>query len=107
MCFGCCTMHATFSATSRATGSTRNTTRDCIRDRIIRVELSPPSTSVAGHDGLAQQKRAAWRKDTGVEDITLAALNDQLAYVCAFLDPVFLSIAAPSREWNPITRPWN
>lgn len=71
------------------------------------VELSAPSASLAGHDDLAQQKWAAWRKKTDVEDITLAALNDQLADVCAFLDPVFVGIAAPSREWSPITRSWN
>jgi hypothetical protein len=40
------------------------------------IKLSALSASLSGHDELAQQKWAAWRTNTDVEDITLATLND-------------------------------
>lgn len=97
----------------RSLSHSRTFTETTLRTAIERVaqhrnvELSAPSASVAGYDDVAQQKWAAWRKKTGVEDMTLAALEDQLSDVCAFLDPVFGAMARPGREWNPIARSWS
>lgn len=70
------------------------------------VKLSAPSTSLSGHDELAQQKWAAWRTKTDVEDITLAVLKDQLTEVSAFLDPIFVNAADPAAAWDPTSRTW-
>lgn len=71
------------------------------------VELAAPSVSLTGHDGLAQQKWAAWRKKTDVEDITLAALADQLVEVSQFLDPIFVGELGPGAKWDPVSRTWS
>jgi hypothetical protein len=71
-----------------------------------KVDLSAPSASLTGHDGPAQQKWAAWRKKTDVEDITLAVLNDQLSEVCKFLDPIFVGVVTPTASWDPTSGGW-
>lgn len=71
-----------------------------------KVELSAPSASLVGHDDLAQQKWAAWRKKMDVEDITLPVLNDQLIAVCLFLDPVFAGEFGADTKWDPVSRTW-
>lgn len=70
------------------------------------VELSAPSAMLAGHDDLAQQKWAAWREKTDVEDITLAILSDQLVEVGQFLDPVFVNNVELAAQWMPTERLW-
>ena len=72
-----------------------------------KVELSAPSASLTAHDELAQQKWAAWRKKTDVEDITLPVLNDQLTEVCLFLDPIFLGDLNAGATWDPVSRTWS
>jgi len=71
------------------------------------VELAAPSVSLTGHDELAQQKWAAWRKKTDVEDITLPVLNDQLIEVCRFLDPIFVGELGTGSKWDPASRTWS
>ncbi len=71
-----------------------------------KVDISAPSASLAGHDELAQQKWAAWRKKTDVENITLAILSDQLAEVCQFLDPIFVGDVGSAAQWMPPERVW-
>lgn len=71
------------------------------------VELSAPSESLTGHDELAQQKWAAWRKKTDVEDITLPVLNDQLIEVCLFLDSIFVGELSADAKWDPVSRTWS
>lgn len=76
---------------SRSRSFEARTVREAIREvaKHRKVELSIPSASLGGHDNLAQQKWTAWRKKTDVEGITPPVLNEQLAEVCRFLDPVF------------------
>jgi hypothetical protein len=70
------------------------------------VELSAPSTSISGHDDLAQQKWAAWRRKSGVEANTVPTLTDHLIEICSFLDPVFVGELHPDAEWDPNNRAW-
>jgi hypothetical protein len=72
-----------------------------------KVELSAPSELLAGHDELAQQKWAAWRMKTDVEDITLAVLSDQLVEVSQFLDPIFVGKLGTGTKWDPVSRTWS
>jgi hypothetical protein len=72
-----------------------------------KVELSAPSASLKGHDELAQQKWAAWRKKTDVEDITLAVLSDQLVEVSQFLDPIFAGELRLGTQWDPVSWTWS
>jgi len=72
-----------------------------------KVELSAPSASLTGHDELAQQKWAAWRKKTDVEDITLAVLSDQLIEVSQFLDPIFVGGLGTGTNWDPVSWTWS
>ncbi|CAN5345537.1 nucleotidyl transferase AbiEii/AbiGii toxin family protein [soil metagenome] len=71
-----------------------------------KVEISAPSASLSGHDELAQHKWAAWRKKTDVEDITLARLDEQLAEVSNFLDPVFAGRLADGAVWHSASGEW-
>ena len=71
------------------------------------VELAALSASLAGHDDIAQQKWAAWRKKTDVEDITLAALADQLVEVSQFLAPIFVGELGTGTKWDPISWTWS
>ena len=57
-------------------------------------------------DELAQQKWAAWRKKTDVENITLAILSDQLTEVCQFLDPTFVGDVGSAAQLMPPERVW-
>ena len=70
------------------------------------VMLSAPSVSLSGHDETAQQKWAAWRTKSDVEDITASALKDQLTEVSTFLDPIFLNTVDPSAVWRPTSQAW-
>lgn len=70
------------------------------------VELSAPSASLTGHSEIAQQKWAAWRKKTDVEDITRALRTDQLTEVAAFLDPIFVDAVGQVAAWDPASKTW-
>jgi len=70
------------------------------------VKLSAPSESLRGHDELAQQKWAAWRTKTDVEEITLAILTDQLTEVAAFLDPIFVDAVGHVAAWDLASKTW-
>ncbi|TQO19594.1 putative nucleotidyltransferase component of viral defense system [Rhodoglobus vestalii] len=70
------------------------------------VILSAPSVSLSGHDEIAQQKWAAWRTKSDVEDITLAVLKDQLTEVSTFLDPIFLNTVDSAAAWHPTSQAW-
>ena len=70
------------------------------------VELSAPSASLTGHAEVAQQKWAAWRKKTDVEDIILPFLADQLTEVAAFLDPIFVDAVGQVAAWDSASKTW-
>jgi hypothetical protein len=70
------------------------------------VTLSAPSASLRGHDEMAQQKWAAWRTKSDVEDITAAVLKDQLTEVSTFLDPIFLNTVDHAATWHPTSKTW-
>jgi len=68
------------------------------------VTLSAPSASLSGHNEIAQQKWAAWRTKSDIEDITLAILKNQLTEVSIFLDPIFLNTVDPAAAWDPTSQ---
>lgn len=93
---------------SRSRSFTAGMLRKAIEEvaKYRKVELSIPSASLGGHDDLAQQKWAAWRTKTHVENITLPVLTEQLAEVCEFLDPVFAGKLGADTKWDPASRTW-
>jgi predicted nucleotidyltransferase component of viral defense system len=97
----------------RSLGHSRSFSAATLRNAIDEVAkhrevgLSAPSASLAGHDDIAQQKWAAWRRKTDVEDITLAILSDQLVEVCQFLDPIFVGEVGSTSQWMPTERLWS
>lgn len=64
------------------------------------------SALVAGYDGESQRKWAAWRRAHELEDRTAALLQEQLAAVCVFLDPVFLGEAPDAAAWDLHLQQW-
>jgi hypothetical protein len=56
--------------------------------RYRNVTLGPIAPVVAGYGDIAQAKWAAWRHKEGLEDVTDALLDDQLARVAAVLIPI-------------------
>ncbi|WP_051415690.1 nucleotidyl transferase AbiEii/AbiGii toxin family protein [Nocardiopsis sp. CNT312] len=57
--------------------------------RYRKVELVPISPVVEGYGAIGQTKWAAWRRKEGLEDISEADLDDQMAKVAEVIDPVF------------------
>jgi hypothetical protein len=57
--------------------------------RYRRVELGPISLLIEGYGAVGQTKWKAWRRKEGVEDISEASLDDQMAKVAKVIDPVF------------------
>ena len=62
--------------------------------RYRQVALGPIAAVVVGYGALGQAKWAAWRRKEGLEDISEAKLDDQMAEVAAVLDPVFSRASA-------------
>jgi hypothetical protein len=57
--------------------------------RYRQVALGPISPVVEGYGVIGQAKWAAWRRKEGLEAVSEALLDDQMARVAAILDPVF------------------
>ncbi|GHC95337.1 hypothetical protein GCM10007079_46930 [Nocardiopsis terrae] len=57
--------------------------------RYRKVELGPISPVIEGYGAIGQTKWAAWRRKEGLEDISEASLDDQMAKVAEVIDPVF------------------
>ncbi|GAB3714347.1 nucleotidyl transferase AbiEii/AbiGii toxin family protein [Nocardiopsis nanhaiensis] len=57
--------------------------------RYRKVGLGPVSPVVEGYGAVGQTKWKAWRRKEGVEDISEASLDDQMAKVAEVIDPVF------------------
>ncbi len=53
------------------------------------VPLEPIGAHVVGYGAIGQAKWAAWRRKEHLEDISDANLDDQMAQVASYLDPVF------------------
>ncbi len=55
------------------------------------VHLEPVETHLKGYAAIGQSKWAAWRRKERLEEISEANLDDQIALVANYLDPVFRS----------------
>ena len=53
------------------------------------VGLQPIGDVVDGYGAIGQAKWAAWRRKEGVESISEADLDEQMAHVASALDPIF------------------
>ncbi|WP_022873454.1 nucleotidyl transferase AbiEii/AbiGii toxin family protein [Nesterenkonia alba] len=53
------------------------------------VRLEPVGPRLVGYGAIAQRKWAAWRRKEGLEAICEENLDDQVALVASYLDPVF------------------
>ena len=53
------------------------------------VALGPVSPHLAGYGQVGQAKWAAWRRKERLESITLPGLDDQVALISSYLDPIF------------------
>jgi hypothetical protein len=53
------------------------------------VALGPVSPHLAGYGQVGQAKWAAWRRKERLESITLPDLDDQVALISSYVDPVF------------------
>lgn len=54
-----------------------------------RVPLGPIAPLVVGYGEVGQAKWEAWRRKEGLEAVSGQNLDDQLAMVASYLDPVF------------------
>lgn len=53
------------------------------------IALGPVAPHVAGYGRIGQAKWAAWRRKEGLEAVCEADLDEQMALVASYLDPVF------------------
>jgi len=71
------------------------------------VELGPLATVIDGYGDLMQTRWRAWRRKFRLEDECLESLDEQVAEVAAFVDPVYArNLAGPAR-WNPAKYRWS
>lgn len=70
--------------------------------------LEPLADYVVGYGAVTemQAKWTAWRRKEGLEERTEANLDDQLADVVAFLDPVFSGELSDTAHWDPNEQTW-
>lgn len=54
------------------------------------VALEPISLHVVGYGQIGHAKWAAWRRKEGLESTCAADLDEQMAMVACYLDPVFI-----------------
>jgi len=72
-------------------------------------ELEPLVGYVAGYGSVRdmQAKWSAWCRKEGLEGRTRAQLDDQLADIVAFLDPVYSGQVDAASQWDPNTQTWS
>lgn len=70
------------------------------------VQREPIAGLVVGYGAVSQPKWAAWRKNSELTDRCLESLDDQLAAIVAFIDPVLDGTLAPDAEWDPTAYRW-
>ena len=68
------------------------------------VDLQPIGDVVDGYGAVGQAKWAAWRRKEGVEGISEADLDEQMAHVASVLDPIF-DKDPTSRSQDPAVAP--
>ena len=71
-------------------------------------DLEPLADYVDGYGAAPgmQAKWTAWRRKEGLEERTEANLDDQLADIVAFLDPVFSGELPDTARWDPNAQTW-
>ncbi|UUI71342.1 nucleotidyl transferase AbiEii/AbiGii toxin family protein [Cellulomonas xiejunii] len=70
------------------------------------VELGPLAAVTAGYGDVAQPKWSAWLRTNDMTDLAEPVLNDQLAAITAFVDPVYDGTVNHAAAWNPTTGMW-
>ena len=70
------------------------------------VGLGPLSDATVGYGDLAQAKWAAWVRTNQLTDVVRADLDDQVADVVAFIDPVYRGDVPASARWDPSAYAW-
>jgi hypothetical protein len=70
--------------------------------------LEPLADYVDGYGAASgmQAKWDAWRRREGLQDQTEADLDDQLADIVAFLDPIYSGRVTDSARWDPNAQAW-
>lgn len=70
------------------------------------VTVRSLAPGLAGYGASSQAKWAAWLRAQGMADRARADLDDQVADVLAFVDPVFAGEVGESWQWDPDARRW-
>lgn len=70
------------------------------------VELGSVEQVTAGYGDVGQDKWTAWVKKFGLAGVTQARLDDQVADVSRFIDPVYTGADATPWRWDPIAFTW-
>lgn len=71
------------------------------------VTLGPTAPLVTRYGAVAQAKWAAWRRAQGLAEDCLAQLDQQMAEVAKFIDPVFDQRLARDQRWDPDHYQWD
>lgn len=70
------------------------------------VELGSLADVTVGYGAVGQRRWVAWLKKYGVESSTLPDLDDQVADITRFIDPVYTGAVPDRSEWDPATSTW-
>lgn len=86
-------------------GELRNAAKAVARHRD--VVLGPVAPAVDGYGDVGQAKWMAWRKKNELQERCEALLDDQMAALARFVDPVYTGDATNAAMWDPDRRQWN
>lgn len=70
------------------------------------VELGSLATVTQAYGAVGQAKWSAWIVKNGVQDVAQAKLDDQIADIVAFADPVYTRAVSTDATWDPNAYAW-
>jgi len=70
------------------------------------VELGPLAAVTRAYGAIGQAKWSAWVAKNGMQDSAQANLDDQIADIVAFIDPVYTGAVTADATWNPNAYAW-
>jgi len=70
------------------------------------VVIGPVAHVTAGYGAVGQQKWAAWVRKLDLGGTTQSLLDDQVADIARFIDPVYTRSATAASRWDPAAYAW-
>lgn len=70
------------------------------------VQLAPIGPQVAGYGTVGQAKWSAWLRTRDMAEVAHPSIDDQVAEIAAFVDPVYSGVLGARARWDPRAYLW-